>query len=43
LVGLPLYVPCPFSLPAFNIFLVLCIWCFDYCVTGGISFLVQSI
>ena len=25
------------------IFFVLCIWCFDYYVTGGISFLIQSI
>jgi len=24
-------------------FLILCIWCFDYYVTGGFSFLVQSI
>jgi hypothetical protein len=42
-IGLPLYVTWPFSLTAFNTFFVLCVWCFDYYVTGGISFLVQSI
>ena len=40
LIGLPLYVTWPFSLTAFNIFFGFCIWCFDYYVMAGMSFLV---
>jgi hypothetical protein len=37
MLGLPLYVTWPFSFTAFNnILSFLCIWCFDYYVTGGI-------
>jgi len=44
LIGLPSYVTWPFPLTAFNIlFFILCIWCFHYYVTRGVSFLVQSI
>jgi hypothetical protein len=43
LIGLLIYVPCPFSLSAFNILSCFVHLVFDYYVMGGISFLVQSI
>ena len=44
LIGLLLYVSGPFSLTAFQYSIFIwCICCSDYYVSGGISFLVQSI
>jgi hypothetical protein len=42
LIGMPLYVPCPFSLTAFSILCFVHL-VFDYYVMGGICFLVQPI